>query len=530
MIIGLALLMAHQQSVPALIPSPRIAVWSQGAFYGHPRLIFDSSIATKDQRWLRNSLTPVLSPFDESDEPLTFRIDPQIQGEEAYRLAVTPTSITAKASSPKGLYWAIQTLRQLRHEDVIPCVEIQDAPAFKWRGIMLDEARHFLGETFTKHFIDVMTQYKFNTLHWHLTDDQGWRIEIKSHPELTKIGAWRKEADGKKSGGFYTQKQIKEIVAYAASKNITVVPEIEMPGHSSAAIVSNPNLSCFGRPTQVPNSWGVFGDVYCPGKETTFAFIQDVVNEVAPLFPSHYLHLGGDEVPKASWQQCPACQARIKQGNLKDAEALQGYFTNRAAGIVTAAGCTPIGWDEVIRGGAPSNMVVQIWNSQKIAQTAIQGGHQVVLSPTSNCYLDYSQADLTLAKVYAYLPLQSISDPTKVLGIEAPLWSERITTKNCMAMFLPRGLAISEVAWSNPEKNWNDFSQRVTAQLAVLDKQKIAYGPSDKSLVKYSISPNLANGAAHVQADFGLSGTELRYTLNGSTPEANSRKATNIVE
>lgn len=515
-------LLALTAAAISVIPSPKHVEIGSGFFTGKPQVEFAGPIDSSDRRWLREALGRFMPTARSAKKKLTFHVDPSFAADEGYRLEVKPDSIDLSASSSKGLYWSLQTLRQLRKDDAVPCVSIQDSPAFQWRGVLLDEGRHFMGPKFVKRFIDTMSLYKFNVLHWHLTEDQGWRIEIKSHPELTRVGAWRTEADGRRTGGFYTQDQIRDIVAYAAKRNVEIVPEIEMPGHSSAAIASYPFLSCKAEQIAVPATWGVFGDVYCPGKETTFAFLDDVVSEVVSLFPSRYLHLGGDEVPKTNWKSCPNCQARMKAEGLKDEEALQGYFSRRLAKVIESHGRVPMGWDEVLKGGSPASTVVQVWNDQNLAKAALDAGHPIVLSPQSHCYLNRTPGDLTLESVYSYEPLAGIPDASKVLGGEATLWSEHITNKNCLSMFLPRGLAVAEILWRNPEKDFPDFQSKFDQQLAFLDAAHIEYGSPDRNLIKYRVQPQTASGDCRLDALFGLPGLELRYTLDGTLPKGDS--------
>lgn len=515
---------------PALIPQPRQFEYNEGAFIGKPQVELSGPFTPADQQWLKSSLAGFLPIAKHSADKLRLRLDPTVIGIEAYRLNVLPHEITLTASTPKGLYWSLQTLRQLRQDNIIPCVSIQDEPTFAWRGVMLDEGRHFMGPKFVKHFLDIMSLYKFNVLHWHLTEDQGWRIEIKSHPELTKIGAWRKEADGTKTGGFYTQGQIRAIVAYAAKKNITIVPEIEMPGHSSAAIASDPYLTCTGARIGVPATWGVFGRVYCAGRDTTYKFLDDVLGEVVNLFPSQYIHIGGDEVPKGDWHSCPDCQARMKAEGLQNEEQLQTYFMGRIAGNLASRGRNVIGWDDIMKGGTPKDAVVQVWNDQKIAEQAISEGNSVILSPQSNCYLNRPPEDLPLSSVYAYDPLAGISDPTKVLGCETTLWSEGITTKNCLTMFLPRGLAMSEIFWNGAQHDFPAFQARVNQHLAFLDKAGIDYGSADRNLVSYAVTPNIAQSSCRLTAALGLPSLQLRYTLDGTAPTADSPAAGNTID
>jgi hexosaminidase len=517
--------------LPALIPFPNHVEVAKGYFDGVPAIHFQGPISAADFKWLKHSAQIFLPEADTNRRgTLYFAIDSGIANPEGYRLTIGPDGIEVNASNPRGLFWAIQTLRQLHTAHGYPCGTIDDSPEFAWRGVMLDEGRHFMGEPFVKHLLDAMSLYKFNVLHWHLTDDQGWRVEIKSYPELTQVGAWRVEADGTKTDGLYTQDQIKEIVAYATSRNITIVPEIEMPGHSSAAIASIPELGCTRQQIKVPTTWGVFQDVYCAGRESTFKFLDDVLTEVVALFPGEYLHIGGDEVPKTHWHACPDCQARMKAEGLKDEHELQSYFVKRVQEMLGAKRRKLIGWDEIMEGGLAPGAVVQVWRDQAKAKEATDAGNPVILSPGSNCYLNRPADDLTLRQVYSYEPLQGIENRSLVKGIETTLWSENITTRNCLAMLMPRGLAISEIGWSSRRASYDSFLDRVHRNLSFLKSQGIDYGPEDRKIVSYSVSANPEKEACTLRAVFGMPDLSLRYTLDGSQPNESSKVAKDAIE
>ncbi len=513
---------------PSIFPIPTSFHPEAGVCPGPFRLELDQTLPKSDKDRLTKAASIALNLNGTSKAKL--EIDPSIEGAEAYKLDVTPKEIDIEASNAKGLYWGLQTLRQMKTAEGVPCAEIQDGPKFAWRGAMLDVGRHFLKPDFVKHFLDVMSLYKFNVLHWHLTEDQGWRIEIKSHPELTKIGAWRTEPDGSRYGGFYTQDEIKDIVAYAAARNIMIVPEIEMPGHCSSAIASDPILGSTGKQIAVPTTWGVFQDVYCPGRESTFKFLDDVLSEVAQLFPSPYVHIGGDEVPVTQWQASPECQARIKSENLKDVYGLEPYFIRRIQKMLSAKGKQIVGWDEIMKGGLAKGAVVEIWNGQSLAETALDQGSQVVLAPGSNCYLNTPPNDLTMEKVYSYDPQSEITKPGGILGIEAPLWSEGITSDNCMAMFLPRGLAISEIAWSNPPKDFQSFQDRVHRHLSFMKDSGIDYGPEGQAIFTYTVRSDTSKGDCVLNGKLGMPDMELRYTTDGTIPNAQSASSTGVIE
>lgn len=479
----------------------------------------------------------LVSNPEETEGNIKLIIDDSIEHEEGYRLDIQTDSIVIAGRTAKGVFYGIQTFRQLipaavegRSEakvvSTIPTVLIEDEPRFGYRGMLLDVARHYFPVSFLKKYIDLMAMHKMNMLQLHLTDDQGWRIEIKKYPKLTEIGAFRngtiighypgKENDQTKYGGFYTQDEIKEIVAYAADRNITVIPEIEMPGHASAAIAAYPFLSCFpkeptvvpenmisekgkelqlkGTPKIVQESWGVFPDVFCAGNDQTFDFLEDVLDEVMLLFPSKYIHIGGDENPKDNWKRCPQCQARIKELGLKDEHSLQSYFIQRIEKYVNSKGNKIIGWDEILEGGLAPNATVMSWRGEKGGIEAANQHHEVIMTPTDYCYFDYYQVEgeeqseeplaiggfLPVKKVYLYEPLtKALSDEKQkyILGAQANLWTEYITTEAQVEyMILPRMTALSEVVWSASEtKDWNDFKSRFKRLSKTYDAMDLNY-------------------------------------------------------
>jgi hexosaminidase len=426
-----------------------------------------------------------------------------------YRLFSSPEGIRITATTRVGLFYGIQSLLQvLNYEDrvfLIPSFKIiDDYPEFDWRGMHLDVCRHFFSVDFVKRYIDLLAAHKMNRFHWHLTEDQGWRIEIKKYPKLTEIGAWRNGSmvgkysdnviDSIRYGGFYTQNEIREVVAYAAERHITVVPEIEMPGHALAALAAYPEFSCTGGPFEVAKSWGVFDDVYCP-KETTFEFLQDILDEVCQLFPSEYIHIGGDECPKTRWKECTACQKRMRDEGLKDEHELQSYFIQRIEKYLNAKGKKIIGWDEILEGGLAPNAAVMSWRGEEGGIAAAKQSHFVVMSPGSHCYFDHYQGDKTkephaiggftpLEKVYSYRPIPaslSASESRYILGAQANLWTEYITTEShAEYMILPRMSALSEVLWSDASSlNYPDFLVRLKPFLSSLSKRGYHYRPLD---------------------------------------------------
>ncbi len=464
---------------------------------------------------------------------ITFSFDKSILNDEAYLLSTHPDRIEIKAKTEKGMFWALQTLRQLMPIAVetnltktysIPIVSIVDEPLMAWRGSMLDCSRHFMPINVVKKYIDMLSFYKLNTFHWHLTDDQGWRIEIKKYPKLTQEAAWRTEADGSRHGGFYTQDQIKDIVKYASKLNITVIPEIEMPGHSVAALAAYPNLSCTGGPFKVPTSFGVFQDVYCTGNEQTFTFLQDVLTEVMALFPSKYIHIGGDECPKERWKACAKCQLRMKNEGLKDEHELQSYFIKRIQRFLTANGKNLTGWDEIMEGGLAKGATVQVWNDMALGKKAAQEGNYVISSPTSHCYFDGGQAGLTTEKVYSFNPVPEGISPTLrkyFLGGEANLWTEYIPDFKLEAMAFPRLAAFAEALWTK-EKNFSEFHERLQTQYPRLDAMKVQYGPENKDIFKSTIKFNQEKRNWTLLTETGMSDMEVRYTIGKTAPDAHA--------
>ncbi len=434
-------------------------------------------------------------------------------GREGYQLAVAPDGAVVTARGAPGIFYGTQTLLQLLPPRVfstakveepvawtVPAVRINDQPRFVWRGLLLDVARHFFSKEELKNFIDLMAQHKLNTLQIHLTDDQGWRVQIKRYPKLTEVGGWRNSigfgfaaaagtAYGKdgRYGGFYTQDDVRDLVAYAKARYVTIVPEIEMPGHSAAALSAYPEYSCFGGPYDRDS--GPMG-IYCPGNDATFTFLQNVLSEVMGLFPGKYIHIGADEVDKGNWARCPKCKARIKQQGLKNEHELQSYFVKRMERFINARGRTLIGWDEILEGGLAPNATVMSWRGVEGGVTAAKAGHDVIMTPTGNCYLDYYQAKhgepraiggfLPLAQVYGYDPLPPGLPAEKakhILGAGGNLWSEFFPNyAQVQYMAYPRACAIAELTWTDPkQKNWDDFKRRVRVQLERLKVQGVHY-------------------------------------------------------
>ena len=486
------------------------------------------------------------------------------QTRESYRLEITPQTVRLEAADPAGLFYAMQTLRQLlpppqrqgtsvRTEPVaIPCMIIADQPRYGWRGMMLDVSRHFFPKEFIYEFIDYLAMNKLNTFHWHLVDDQGWRIEIKKYPLLTEIGAWRvdREADhwnsrlpqqpGEKAtyGGYYTQQEIRDIVAYARSRYITIVPEIEMPAHAGAALAAYPQHSCSGGPFTVPPGgvWPIV-NIYCAGNDSTFTFLQNILEEVIALFPGEYIHVGGDEADKSEWKKCPRCQARIRAEKLANEAELQSYLIRRMEKWLAERGKRLIGWDEILEGGLAPRATVMSWRGMDGGIKAAKELHDVVMSPTDFCYFDYYQGPpdfeplaigglVPLEKVYAFEPTPAglnAEQAAHILGCQANLWTEFIATpEHARYMLFPRMLALAEVAWSPAaSRHWPSFLERTVRRLPHLDSLGIGYA---RTLFnpRYTLKIGDKGRNARIEFETSIPDRQLRYTLDGSDPVSTS--------
>jgi len=496
---------------------------------------------------------------------------------EGYHISITPQRIIVTGKGA-GLFYGLQTLVQLFSTEraatvKIPCVEIDDYPRFGYRGLHLDVSRHFFSVEFVKKYIDLMAAYKLNTFHWHLTDDQGWRIEIKKYPRLTQVGSRRAQTmignfhdfdppqfDNTPYGGYYTQEEIKDVVKYAAQRYITILPEIEMPGHSVAAIAAYPELSCDPKKTyKVAETWGGFDDVYCP-TDYTFGFMEDVLTEVMELFPSKYIHIGGDEVSKAAWKQSAFCQKLIKKLKLKDEEGLQSYFIQRIEKFVNSKGRSIIGWDEILQGGLAPNATVMSWRGEAGGIAAARQHHNVIMTPGSGgVYFDHAQGRgnqeplsiggySSLSTVYNYNPASTALTPDQqkyILGVQANLWTEYIATEQkAEYMLLPRLLALSEIGWTPlANKSYKDFAEtRVPAHLNKLDAEGLDYrvatpfGINDTTMTGAKFSFNLKPPVANAKIYYTIDGykpreTDLEYQapINITVPENSSRELQTIV-
>ncbi|MCU7550198.1 family 20 glycosylhydrolase [Chitinophagaceae bacterium LB-8] len=476
---------------------------------------------------------------------------------DAYQLTVNSQGVSIEGDTYPGTFYGIQSLIQLLpvpktqsqatdSKFVIPHLTIQDTPRFAYRGLHLDVGRHMYPVSFIKKYIDYIALHKMNYFHWHLTEDQGWRIEIKKYPGLTKVGAWRDGTiigrypgtgnDNTRYGGYYSQEEVKEIVQYAADRHITVIPEIEMPGHSSAALTAYPWLGCPGSgPYKVEQTWGVFDDIYCAGKDSTFQFLQDVLDEVISLFPSKYIHIGGDESPKTNWKACPLCQARIKAEGLKDEHELQSYFIHRMEKYVNSKGRTIIGWDEILEGGLAPKAVVMSWRGESGGIAAAKENHYVIMTPGSHCYFDYSQAQnedsvtiggyIPLEKVYSYEPVPNVLDKDQakyILGAQANVWTEYMRYPSKVEyMIFPRLSAISEVLWTAAaKKNWSDFERRMQTQYLRYQLWKTNYSNAYFD-IKTALLPAPGNKGVLVKFESKDKTGKLMYRIAGKSAAKN---------
>lgn len=549
-----------------IVPQPVSLAPKQGEFKvtGDTKILLasqDESLKTAAAHlaaFLIKATGTTIAPMEggAAKDAFIFQLDPSIPHEEGYSLIVTAYEVTIKAKTAAGAFYAIQTLRQLMPAEAetgkigslsIPCVEINDAPRYAYRGMHLDVGRHFFGVDDVKKYLDLMALHKMNRFHWHLTEDQGWRLEIKKYPKLQTVAACRKETlvghyndvpqryDGKKYCGYYTQEEAREIVKYAAERFITVIPEIEMPGHGLAAIAAYPELGCTGQPAEVGTKWGVYDNVFCPN-EKTFQFLEDVLTEVMDIFPSKYIHIGGDECPKTAWENNKYCSDLIAEHKLKDEHGLQSYFIQRMENFLNSKGRSIIGWDEILEGGLAPNATVMSWRGTDGGIAAAKQNHDVIMTPTDFCYLDYYQSQdpneplaiggyLPLDKVYSYNPDPAELTPEQlkhILGVQGNLWTEYIPDMAKLEyMAYPRACAIAEIAWSpQASRNYDSFVGRLAVHLKRL--QAMGVNAANKL---YDVKTNVVAGdgkGVSVTLSPKMDGIELRYTLDGTEPTASS--------
>ncbi len=558
--------------VISIIPQPLKVEQVKGAFKLTPsvRIAVDDQAGLNDQAVFLKSRIAKATGFElkiaaeSSGKSIHLLIDKNLApplGSEGYNLSVSRKGVTITGATPAGVFYGIQTLLQLfppaifsnsevKDTDwIIPYVTISDKPRFAWRGFMLDVSRHFFPPSYIYEVLDYMAIHKLNRFQMHLTDDQGWRIEIRKYPKLTEVGAWRvnredqhwnsrevqKPGEQASYGGFYTQDDIRKFVAYATERNIVIVPEIEMPAHSTAALASYPEFSCTGEPlTVLPGGIWPCNNIYCAGKEETFTFLEDVLTEVIELFPSEYIHIGGDEADKSQWVKCPACQKRIKNEGLKDEKELQSYLIRRVEKFLNSKGRQLIGWDEILEGGLAPNAAVMSWRGTQGGIDAAKAGHPVVMTPTDYCYFDYYQGNpdmeppaiggfLPLEKVYSFDPVPpglSADEAKMILGAQANLWTEYISDPtHANYMTFPRLTALSELCWTSPGlKNFDDFSSRLGRELERYDVMGLNYSKS-YSAVAITSGFNPTSKETLVTLKSGFPGTEIHYTLDGTDPK-----------
>ncbi len=491
-------------------------------------------------------------------------------GKEGYSLVVTTKGVVLNANHPAGLFYGMQTLLQLFPKEIeskavatanwtIPAVSITDYPRFAWRGIMLDVSRHFFSKEDVMAYIDDIARLKYNTFHWHLTDDNGWRIEIKSLPKLTSVGAWRVERAGHFGdredpkpgeaatyGGFYTHEDIKEVIRYAEARNVTIVPEIDVPGHSMAAIAAYPELSCTKNPNTFVDPGTNFADWYGngtfkmkientlnPSDEAVYAFLDKVFTEVAALFPNQYIHVGGDECYKGYWKEDPGCQALMKKLGIRHVEDLQGYFMGRVEGILKAKGKKLLGWDEILEGGISPDATVMSWRGVKGGIEAAHLGHEVVMTPTTFAYLDYTQGDpsvdppiyasLRCKKSYSFEPVPDGVEPKYILGGQGNLWAEHIPSLRAAEyMTFPRAWALSEVYWSSKNaKNWEDFAGRMESHFARADVADINYS---RAVYDAMVKPSWKDGKLWLELEAEVPKLDIYFSLDDTMPDSHSTK------
>ena len=539
----------HLESI-SLIPRPVSLVQTEGHFTLNDQTVFfiEGEAMPYLADFLKNNLNVrQLAVENGQDLPAANRIHfkqgENIKQEGGYEISVNQAGIMVNYNTPSGAFYALQTVRQLNQNGNIPYCKIKDYPRFAYRGMHLDVARHFFNVEEVKKYIDALAYHKFNRFHWHLTEDQGWRIEIKKYPKLQEISAFRNETlighysdqphqfDGKKYGGFYTQEEIKEVVRYAQERHITIIPEIEMPGHSQAVLAAYPEFGCTGNAVEVATKWGIFEDVYCP-KEETFQFLEDVLTEVMALFPSEYIHIGGDECPKTQWKNSAFCQNLIKEKGLKDENGLQSYFIGRIEAFLNKNGRQIIGWDEILEGGLAPNATVMSWRGVEGGIEAARQKHDVIMTPTTYCYLDYYQSQnedeplaiggyLPLEKVYHYepIPTELTDEEAKyILGVQGNVWTEYMPTiGHVFYMAYPRAAALAEIGWSPKEgKDYADFTKRLLPHLKRL--QAMGIEPANHLFdIKMEAKTDTAGGVfLSIRNETGMG--ELRFSTDETTP------------
>lgn len=509
--------------------------------------------------------TKAIAAGEQVKNAIVLGLDPSIANKEGYVLTTTPEGINLNGQTENGVFYGIQTLRKSIPAEakeatiLIPAGEIKDEPRFSYRGMHLDVGRHFFPKEFMKKYIDLLALHNMNTFHWHLTDDQGWRIEIKKYPKLTEIGSQRsrtvigrntQEYDNTPYGGFFTQEEAKEIVKYAQERYITVIPEVDLPGHMLAALAAYPEMGCTGGPYEVCPRWGIFEDALCIGNDQTMQFLEDVMSEIIEIFPSKYVHIGGDEAPRTRWEKCPKCQARIKTEGLKAdknhtaEDRLQSYCMTRIEEFLNSKGRQIIGWDEILEGDVAPNATVMSWRGMEGGIKAAQLGHDVIMTPTSFCYFDYYQTADTkdeplgiggyvpIEKVYSLEPVPAVlteEQSKHILGAQANLWTEYIhSSEHVEYMVLPRMAALAEVQWTQPEKkDFKDFTKRLARLMKFYQRDGFNYAKHVFDL-KVDFTPDVTKKAVVVTLST-IDDAPIYYTLDGTEPTTASLKYTEPV-
>lgn len=551
------------EELPALIPVPQECAFGDNAFRLTRSTTIGTDVANAEltaiAAYFNGKLNPATGytlPVQEKGDIQLALVDEPELGDEGYRLAVETDKIRLEATQPAGIFYGVQTLLQMLPKEIrssevqpdvnwtIPCAQITDKPRFEWRGLMLDVSRHWFTKEEVMRYIDQLAEYKMNVFHWHLTDDQGWRIEIKSLPRLTEVGAWRAERVGDwwsrtpqqpgepvTYGGYYTQEDIKEVLAYARQRYVRVIPEIDVPGHSLAALVAYPELACFKAPQAINvgnKFYGIDENALCVGNEKTFEFLDKVFTEVAALFPDEYIHVGGDECFKGFWAKCPKCQQRKRTEHLKDEKELQSYFIHRLEGMLKQKGKRLIGWNEILEGGLAPEATVMSWQGMEGGIEAAKAHHHVIMTPTQHCYLDLYQGEPSVEPVtysmcrltdcYRFNPVPDSIPEGMVLGAQGNLWSEAVPTfRHAEYMTWPRGWALAEVLWSGPDKtDWNGFWPRVEKHFERAEAANIRYA---RSMYNAIVTPYLESGELRIKLGCELEDSKIYYTFDNTDPD-----------
>ncbi|MCZ4410652.1 beta-N-acetylhexosaminidase [Cryomorphaceae bacterium 1068] len=526
----------------SLIPEPQNLIPSEGTLHLRENFSINAPIELESAQRLLTTFLEDHVGLIESEGSATFRIHLSLDTtrsyqNEGYLLVINQDGVALTSNTAEGVHRGLATLMQLillntiDDEPFLPYVTIDDWAGFAHRGLLLDCSRHFFQVGVIKKYIDLLAFYKMNTLHWHLTEDQGWRIAIEKYPKLIEVGAYRTEPDGSTYGGYYSKEEIKEIVAYASARHIEVIPEIELPGHSQAAIAAYPHLSCKGDQVAVANDWGVFKEIYCAGNDSVFVFLEDVLTEVMELFPSQYIHIGGDEAPKVRWAECNKCRRRLKDEGLADEAELQSYFIRRVQRFLQENGKQIIGWDEILEGGLAEGAIVQSWRGMEGGVEAVRHGNQAIMSPTSHAYFDYALDAIDLEKVYSFNPIPqglTSSEQELIIGGECNMWTERVPDEKTLdSRVFPRLLAMAEVLWSDSTKrDFSEFTERVQSHYPILEMYHVQYG---KESVAMSHEMELDIGVAYLRLIPYSEAITLKYRYDCPNCEATETEYSSLI-